>query len=198
MLPGDYKVELAQRVDGTVTPLAGPQTLAVVADGAGAMDAADLKALHEFQEKVARLQRAVAGALDAANALTGRLEQAKKALDVTPGMEAKWKDEVRSLEKRNREALRALRGDVTLRARNENTPVSISKRVETIVDEQRFSLARPTQMQREGYAVANQEFGEELAKLRTLIDVDLKKLEKALDAAGAPFTPGRLPEWKDK
>jgi len=29
------------------------------------------------------------------------------------------------------------------------------------------------------------------------MDVDLKQLEKALDAAGAPWTPGRLPEWKE-
>jgi hypothetical protein len=29
------------------------------------------------------------------------------------------------------------------------------------------------------------------------MEVDLKKLEKALDVAGAPWTPGRLPEWKE-
>jgi hypothetical protein len=26
----------------------------------------------------------------------------------------------------------------------------------------------------------------------------VKELEKALDAAGAPWTPGRLPAWTDK
>jgi len=35
-----------------------------------------------------------------------------------------------------------------------------------------------------------------LEKLRTLVEVDLVNLEKALDAAGAPHTPGRIPEWK--
>jgi hypothetical protein len=33
-------------------------------------------------------------------------------------------------------------------------------------------------------------------KLRKLIETDLKAIEKQLDAAGAPYTPGRLPEWK--
>src|SRR5262249_28465714 len=114
------------------------------------------------------------------------------------GAEAKWQDEVRRLEKENRDILRALRGDVALRARNENTPPSISERVEGIMSSQRLSLARPTQTQLDAYAIAGQEFTQELAKLRTLIDVDLKKLEKNLDLIGAPWTPGRLPEWKER
>jgi hypothetical protein len=28
--------------------------------------------------------------------------------------------------------------------------------------------------------------------------VDLAKLEKEMEAAGAPWTPGRLPEWQDQ
>ncbi len=36
------------------------------------------------------------------------------------------------------------------------------------------------------------------AKLRSLIEKDLKEIEKVLDAAGAPWTIGRLPEWKGK
>ena len=31
-----------------------------------------------------------------------------------------------------------------------------------------------------------------------LIEVDLARLEKQLEAAGAPWTPGRIPEWKDQ
>jgi hypothetical protein len=36
----------------------------------------------------------------------------------------------------------------------------------------------------------------QIPKLRKLIEVDIKALEKQLDAAGAPPTPGRLPDWK--
>ena len=41
-------------------------------------------------------------------------------------------------------------------------------------------------------------FGRELARLRTLIDTDLRRLQDAMHAAGAPWTPGALPEWKGK
>ncbi len=198
VMPGAYQVTLAKRVDGVVTPLAGPQTFAVVVEGDAALSSGDRKVLYDFQQKVVRLQRAVSGALEAANGLSSRLEQIKRALDQTPAVENRWKDTARTLEKRNRAILRALRGDTVLRARHENTALSITERVRKIVSEQRFSLARPTKTQAEAYQIASQEFTQELAKLRTLVEVDLRNLEKALDAAGAPWTPGRLPEWREK
>jgi photosystem II stability/assembly factor-like uncharacterized protein len=198
VMPGAYRVTMAKRVQGVETPLADEQVFTVVVDGAAVANPEDLKVLQLFQQKVARLQRAVAGTLDASRALEERVGQLKRAADHTPSVAAQWRDTTRALEKRNRDIMRALRGDVVLRARNENTPPSIAERVEGIVDAQRLSLSRPTTTQEEEYRIASQEFAQELAKLRTLIDVDLRALEKALDAAGAPWTPGRLPEWKDK
>ncbi len=90
-----------------------------------------------------------------------------------------------------------MRGDTALRARNENTPTSISERRNEIVSGQRMSTSRPTQTQIEAYKIAGEEFRAELTKLRALIEVDLAQLEKAMEAAGAPHTPGRIPEWKD-
>lgn len=198
VMPGKYKVAIAKRVDGVTTPIAGPLEFNVVVDKSELIAPTDRKAVAEFQARVARLQRAVSGALETANALSGRIEQIKRALDHVPAISGEWKDKSRRLEKRNRDILRALRGDVVLRARNENTSMSIAERVESIVDAQRFALARPTQTQRDAFAIASGDFAEQLAELRKLIDGDLKELEKALDVAGAPWTPGRLPEWKEK
>src|SRR5262249_42501485 len=152
----------------------------------------------EFQQKVVKLDRAVAGTLETANDLNSRLDKVKQALDQTPGVDEKAKEQVRELIQRNRDILRALRGDVVLRSRNRNTPMSVTERVEYIVQATQMALTRPTGTQQEAYTIASEEFGEQLAKLRTLIQVDLKGLEKVLDEAGAPFTPGRLPDWKDK
>ena len=85
---------------------------------------------------------------------------------------------------------------VVLRARDENTPLSISERVNYIARTQRYALARPTQTQRAAYAIADEEFTRELGRLRRLIETDLRRLQEALEEAGAPWTPGRLPEWK--
>jgi photosystem II stability/assembly factor-like uncharacterized protein len=196
--PGKYQVSIAKRVEGVTVPLGTAQEFTVELVKPATREDRDLKELVEFQNRVTKLERAVSGALEAANNLTTRLEQIRRALDHTPAVAAKWKDMVRALENRNREILRALRGDTTLRARNENTPVSIVERVQTIVGDEIFALAKPTQTDRDSYTIASQEFTETLGKLRTLMQVDLKALEKELDEAGAPWTPGRLPEWKEK
>jgi photosystem II stability/assembly factor-like uncharacterized protein len=195
VMPGSYRVKMARRAGGVVTPLAGPQELSVVVENEAKVPPADLQALHEFQTQVLQLERAVSGALEAANALTGRLEQARQALDQTPGAGLTWKDTVRRMEQRNREILRALRGDVVLRSRNENTPLSIAERVGYIVDSSRFALARPTGTATATYKIASDEFSQERAKLQALLETDLPALEKYLNDIGAPWTPGRLPAW---
>jgi len=161
------------------------------------MPGPDRAALVEFQQKVARLQRAVSGTVETANQLRTRLGQIKRALHETPAAEAKLSDDTASIEKRNNEILRALRGDTALRQRQEILPPSIVERVGTIVSDQRMSTSAPTQTQKDHYAAAAQEFELVLSRLRPLIESDLAKLEKAMEAAGAPWTPGRIPEWKD-
>jgi hypothetical protein len=198
VMPGTYKVSAAKRVDGVTTPLGEPQEFHVVVQGQEGMSAPDRIALVEFQQKVARLQRAVQGALEAANALKPRLALIKRALLDTPSAGDKLLDDAAALDKRTNEILRALRGDTALRARNINLAPSISERVGEIVGAQRMSTARPTQTQVNQYSAAAQDFEQALVQLRQLIEGDLARLEKQMEAAGAPWTPGRIPEWKDQ
>jgi hypothetical protein len=161
------------------------------------MTETDRAALVEFQQKLARLQRAVAGASETANALKPRLALIRRALLDTPSAGDKLLDDATTIDRRLNDILRALRGDTVLRARNQNTPPSISDRVNQIIGEQRMSIARPTQTHAAQYSVAAEEFETTLASLRALIEGDLARLEKAMEAAGAPHTPGRIPEWKE-
>ncbi len=198
VMPGAYKVSVAKRVEGVMTPLGQPQEFQVIVPGQEGMSAADRAALVDFQRKVARLQRAVQGALEAANALKPRLILIRRALIDTPSAGDKLLDDASALDKRTNDILRALRGDTALRARNINLPPSINERVGNIVGAQRLSTARPTQTQVNQYTAAAQDFEQTLAQLRQLIEGDLARLEKQMEAAGAPWTPGRIPEWKDQ
>ena len=197
VMPGKYSVSIAKRVDGVISRLSSPQEFTVYVEGQSAMTGADRAALVEFQQKVARLQRAVSGTVETANQLRTRLGQIKRALHETPAAEARLLDDAASIEKQNNDILRALRGDNALRQRQEILPPSIVERVNTIVSGQRMSTSAPTETQRDHYAAAAQEFEGVLSRLRTLIEGDLARLEKAMEAAGAPWTPGRIPEWKD-
>ncbi len=198
VMPGTYKVSIAKRVDGVITPIGQPQEFQVRVDGQDRMSASDRTALVEFQQKVARLQRAVTGALEASNALKPRLVAIRRALLDTPSAPEKLLSDASALDKRTNEILRSLRGDSALRGRNVNLPPSIAERVSSIAQAQRTSTARPTQTAMAQYAVAAQDFEQTLSQLRQLIEVDLARLEKQMEAAGAPWTPGRIPDWKDQ
>jgi hypothetical protein len=139
------------------------------------------------------LYRSVSGAINTSNELKDRLKDIRKALLQTPGADA-MTAEADAIEKQNNEILRALRGDVAIAARNENIPSSINDRLTYIMEGARFSITAPTKTQTDAYAIASDEFSGQLSKLKTLVQVDLAKLEKEMEAAGAPWTPGRLPE----
>ena len=197
VMPGKFSVTLSKRVNGVTTKIAGPQEFSVYVEGQSAMTPADRAALNEFQQKVARLQRAVGGAVETANQLKTRLGLIRRALNETPSAESRLTDDAVSIDRKTNEILKALRGDQALRARQENLPDSISELVGTIVGGQRMAIQRPTQTQIDHYTAAAAEFGQVLARLRALIEGDLARLEKSMEAAGAPWTPGRIPEWKD-
>ncbi len=197
VLPGKYSVRLFKRVDGLVTELGGTQSFAVIADGTSGMTPADRSAQQDFDRKVSHLYRAVSGAINSANDVQNRLKAIRKALEDTPAAQP-LEAQADSIEQRDNEILRALRGDVALAARSENVSTSINDRMNNIMDGERFAITRPTQTHVDAYAIAAFEFSQQLAKLRTLIQVDLAKLEKDMEAAGAPWTPGRVPEWPEE
>jgi photosystem II stability/assembly factor-like uncharacterized protein len=198
VMPGTYKASIAKRVDGLLTPLGSPQQFQVVVEGQENMSTSDRSALVEFQQKAVRLQRAVSGATQAATALRPRLAAIKRAINETPTLPQHLQDETSVLDKRVNDILRDLSGDTSARQRNMNTPPSINDRVGYVVGAQRMSTSRPTQTQINQYTAAAQDFESVLTQLRQLVEVDLSKLEKQLEAAGAPWTPGRIPEWKDQ
>ena len=187
VMPGTYKISISKRVNGVVSQLAPPQTFKVVVPGAGNIPIE----LSQFQQKAVKLQRDVTASSEAANLLKTNLVQIKRALHETPAATDAMMQDAQAIERKVNEILIALRGDTALRGRNENTPDSISELVEGIVSGQRMTTAKPTATQQETYIEAAAEFRLEQVKLRTLLDVDVKKLERAMDQAGAPWTPGR-------
>lgn len=199
VVPGEYKVFLSKRVNGVTTSITEPVSFNVVPLNNTTLPAADRKALVAFQQKVANLQRAVSGALDVANNAKSRLGSIKKALAETMSADApKLRDDAANLESRINALLRVLRGDSFLASRNEGIPPSIQERIGNIVGEQYSSTSAPPQTHLDSYAVAAQEFEQELAKLKTLVETEIPRIEKAMEAAQAPYTPGRLPEWNNK
>ena len=166
--------------------------------GAGALPAADRAALLAFQRKTARLQRAVLGAVSTPRRKTQkRLADIKQALHDTPAADPALADRTRA---RSRRALRDILRRARRRQGDGRSPAS--RRRPAITDRSTRSSGRsgrsasaPTQTSRDAYAIAAEEFAPVLEKLRQA-DKDLASLEARMEAAGAPWTPGRVPTWR--
>jgi photosystem II stability/assembly factor-like uncharacterized protein len=195
-LPGNYQVTMGKVVEKEYTELAGPLKFKAVVLENTTLPAKDRKALIEFQKKVKELSRSEQGAVRLANDVAKRIKYIKVALHNTPDAPPELTKQVLTLEEKLNDILRALIGDMTIAKRSEGQPPSISNRVGNIIFGMWRSTSAPTQTMREQYRIAAEEFEPQLAKLRQLVEIDLKNLEKAMEEAGAPWTPGRVPVWK--
>ncbi len=192
--PGRYTVSLATRVGGKLTPVGEPQSFD--AAGVGEIPAADRSALLKFEQKTALLQRAVLGAGEVIDQTKERLTLVKQALLDTPRADNALGDEARAIEARLRVLDVELRGDTEAQRRNYPTAPAINDRVGSIVGTQWNATSAPTRTSLTDYAIASEAFAGFLGRLRTLVETDLKRLEDKMESAGAPWTPGRFPEWK--
>jgi len=193
--PGDYTVSLALRVNDQMTPIGEPRTFTTESLNLALLPAADQQAVLDFQRKTGRLQRAVLGAVRAASEAGDRLAHVKQAVLDTPGADSALRDRARDLQLRLADLRVALTGDGTVASRNEPTPPSITGRVSQVVYGHWSSSSAPTGTHRENYRIAAELFQPVLADLKQLIEMDLAALEAELEAAGGPWTPGRVPSW---
>jgi photosystem II stability/assembly factor-like uncharacterized protein len=195
VVPGSYSVSFEKRVDGVLTPFGTPQSFVVESLGLQTLKAQDAAELAAFERKTARLQRAVLGAVETAEQAQEQIKVAKKALEDTPGADPALGVEARRIERALDELMTSLRGDRVMARRNTPTPMSTVDRVDAIVGTQWSATVAPTGTSRQAYAVASDAFEKQLATLRTLVETDLRALETAMEKAGAPWTPGRVPTW---
>lgn len=191
VMPGKYTITMATRVNGVVTSMPGSESFDVVVEGRENMTAADRLALAEFQRKVAALQRSVGGANDAATAAKTRIGLLKRAANEAPVDNKSLVTQAEAFDNEIDSLIHKLRGS---RPTTEIPPPSIASRVGNIVGTIRLSTTKPTQTQLDQYEVSMSEFAPVLARLKSLVETDLPRFEKALEDAGAPLTPGRLPQ----
>ncbi len=194
VVPGTYVVSLARMVDGVVTPLGEPQSFEVYPlDEVATIRSAEVVA---FQQQTASLQRAVLGTNAAMGEAMARIGLLKRALNATPNADPQLTGDLRTLESSIRELQWELTGDPTVGRRGEATPTSLMQRMNRATSGWSGLLHEVTGLQREQYDVVAAEFGGILAQLRPLMEVELKRIEDAAEAAGAPWTSGRLPTWR--
>jgi photosystem II stability/assembly factor-like uncharacterized protein len=193
--PGTYTVQIFSRSRGRTAPLSEPRSFTVEPLWAGGLAEPERLEVLAFGRKTQRLQRAVLGSDAFLDELETRLEHLKKAADDAPSAPEGSAEAVRAFEVRRKDLALRLRGDSTVRRRNEPDPPSLLERVQQVVGGYFGTTSRPTGTHEEALRAASTGFAPFLVDLRTLA-ADVSAFEARMEGAGAPWTPGRVPEWR--
>jgi len=193
-LPGDYSVTLSKRVQGEWVDIAPARSFALKPLFEGGLVTDDRQALLDFQMQSNDLYRAVAGANSAMGELQGRIDHLLKAAAETPASNEAQAQALRALNTRMQSLKVHFSGDSTISSRAEKVPLSITGRINSIVGGHWDSQSAVTGNYRDSYVIAERQFREALVELKAIAS-SLASVEAELQAEGAPWTPGRIPEW---
>ncbi len=195
-LPGSYTVELAQRVDGVETRLAGPTPFRIAPIHEPAIPQQGRGGILAFQRETGELLRAVSGSQRVVAEASARISAIKRALERWPAAPEGTMAEARALELALADVREALDGSRTRTSRAEPDVPGIAARVNRIVRGHWNGMHGPTGTHREQYRVARSAFDAMYPALAELVESDLPDLERRLEEAGVPWTTGRaLPRW---
>lgn len=196
VLPGVYTVTMSKYVNGTLSQLAGPEPFEAVSLGLATLKAEDREMVIAFQGQVAELQRATQGTSRYIFELKKKLKLIKIAIRKTPALDESLLAFVKSIEEDLEDINVELNGDVSLEKRFFPIKTSVNDRIGAIAYGLWNTTSAPTTTMKDSYKAAVKAFKPLLERVKKIADEDVKRLEDKLDAAHAPYTPGRLPEWE--
>jgi len=190
--PGTYTVHLATRVDGKLVDTGKAQSFEVVPlrDG-GTLAGMTPDAISAFRRELAEMQRSVGGARRALADAQTQLGAIRQVLDRSLVGDTAIGNEVRALEQRVAEMQQQLNGNEQRNMANDPGPISISRRLNIAWMGTGQSVYGPTATHRASYTIAKRDFAKLRVALNTLVQETLPALERKLDDAGVPWTPGR-------
>ena len=194
-VPGDYSVVLAKREGGRLIELAEPASFTVKSLPQSPETSNDPASVQAFQVKAGELYRAVEGAVAHVAELDNRIAHLKAALRDTPRASEADEQSLRSIEARLADISMALNGDGTVASRNEPVAWSVSRRAGVVYGWLLDTRSAVPAMYKESYNIAASEFAAVAEDLEAA-SRDLQSLETRLESLGAPWTPGRLPDFR--
>ena len=187
--PGTYSVSLYLAHNGTLQAQGTAQTFTVKPVSNTGPDK-DFKAIAEFQAKTSELSRQLSNAGRVLGEASNRLRHMKAALIETPKATPKLFADLNQLEQSLTELQKQLYGDRIRQGLNESTSPSIRSRVGHVTYGHWATTQNPTETFKRNIEIAEREFDKFRGDLSAYVNA-LETYEAALEAAGAPYTPGR-------
>ena len=189
--PGTYTVSLAKLQDGVLADLGLRETFEVVPLHEGTLPAAPPAEVAEFLAGMDDLDRAVKGATALITDTKRRIEGIQDALMRSSIADPALQAEADALRKRLLVLEEDLSGDRRRSRFGDDGPVSIAGRLRVAQRGTQSSTYGPTPTHRTSLDIAREGFAALRADLTRLVETDLPAIERRLEEAGAPWTPGR-------
>jgi photosystem II stability/assembly factor-like uncharacterized protein len=189
-VPGRYQASLALQVDGVMKPVAGPVAFEVKPLDADRLAPAQWVAFSAFCTRMGEAQRAAMGTDQRLGEAQNRLEHVRKALLETPAVDPTLLVRSRKLHGDLKDLRDLLHGDATVAAHQEPTLPGVLGRIQEITGSVWGTTQLPTASQQRDLLLVEGGLKDANGKLDAAL-AGLKALEDALDAAKAPYTPGR-------
>lgn len=189
--PGRYQASLALQVDGVLRPVSGPVAFEVRPLDADRLTPAQWNEFSAFCGRAGEVQRKALGTSEQLTAAQGRLDHVRKALLETPGIDPALLAQARTLHGVLKDVRALVSGDASIASRQEPTLPGVLDRALEVVGSVWNTTQLPTASQRQNLVWAEEGLKAANGKLDAAL-AGLKSLEDALDAARAPYTPGRV------
>ncbi len=188
--PGSYRVELVMVTSAGAQTMGSPQEFNVKPVPT-APPGTDFLAVTAFQREASELMRQVSSASSEISRAQNRLRHMRAALLETPNAHPALFARLDSVGY-DIEAIRTrLSGDRIRQGLNEATVPSIQNRIGRVTNGHWGTRQTPTETQRRNLEIARNSFGDLRRDLSAVLENKMAQIETDLEAAGAPWTPGR-------
>ena len=188
--PGDYTVTLSKNVNGTMTDLVLDHPFAIRSLGELSLPAENREDLVAFESKVAEMQRRISGAQAVYSSARNTMRHIAKAVTAADINQGELIDDIESIDNDLDQIAKAMYGDNVASRLDQPSQMGIAGRLGWLTYGLYGSTSAPTTTQRDALRIVEEEFPAQLANLKT-VQTKIQSLEEKLEAAGAPYTPGR-------
>lgn len=193
-VPGTYTATLMKRQNGMSSSLSEPQAFVLKRLNKSPELSKNPQDVQNFQRQLAEMSRTVDGMNGKFKEMNNRVAYLYKTLQHTPKAGPEDNNRLDMIRNRLIDFGTAFNGDSTISSRQEPVAWTVSTRIGSLYGSLIESQSDVPQGFRDSYDIAKSELSELLDDLKS-IEQDLSSFEKEMEKLGAPWTPGRMPEW---
>jgi photosystem II stability/assembly factor-like uncharacterized protein len=197
VMPGNYSVSLSMVTREGTRELVSGVPFKAVSLNLATLPAENLPEVEAFNAKVSELAGTMAAAENFATELRNKAVIIRQTLLNMAGSEPALMNRAAALEKRLDDVMFKFDGPEAKASWEEVPPgpMPLNRRLRAIVYGSLSSSSGTTQTQIDNYGILRQELPPVLQELKS-INEEIGGLNRELDEMGAPWTPGRIPDWQ--